>query len=234
MVDSARLWRRLGRRAAGFLRTYLLIVGGGVTLIFLWLLSPLPLLLDGALTVNDPPASSQAIVCLTAGSVQMLPSASGWYRIVTSVRLFRDGLAPVVVFSGGPATDRVSLAEIYADAARWLGLPETAIRIEPRSEATAEHPARLLELDVIRRGGGRLMPLLVVTSPEHGRRVRAVFLRAGFTAVRIVSRYRRDSARLPNEPPRTFGQRLTERSYRLFGSLREWTALAYYKLRRWA
>jgi uncharacterized SAM-binding protein YcdF (DUF218 family) len=215
------------------LRAYLLAAGAAVTVAAAWLLSPLPLLIDEPLVVNDLPEKAAAIVCLGGGTIQGYPGASGWHRIALSLRLYRAGLAPIVVFSGGAGYPGRPEAEIYSDAAQTLGLPADAIRLEARSASTIEHPRRLLESGVLKDLGGLSAPLLVVTSPYHGRRVRAVFERAGYTRVRIVTAMERTPAWLEDEASRTPGQRIWERIYRLLYSIREWTAMGYYKLEGW-
>ncbi len=205
------------------------------TLLAVWLLSPLPLVVEEGLVVNDRPARADAIVCLSSGSVQGLPSAAGWRRIVMAVRLYRDGFAPLVIFSGGTGSADRSEAEMYAESARTLGLPAGAVGLETRSESTAEHPRRVAELDEILSRGGRDASLLVVTSPYHGRRTQAVFRKAGFTRVRIVTSYGVRVVPKGRQQPRSldFGQRGIDRLYRLIVSTREWTALAYYRARGW-
>lgn len=225
-------WRR---RAAAFGKTYLMAAGALTTLVVAWLLSPLPLLIDEPLVVNNAPAPAAAIVCLGGGTIQGLPGASGWARIATALRLYRAGFAPVVLFSGGAGHPGLSEAEIYAEAARSLGLAPDAIRVEMRSAATAEHPKRLLDAGVVREHGGREASLIVVTSPYHGRRVLAVFRKAGYTGVRVVTAWGRSSPWIHGEDDvaRTPGQKIWERVYQLLYAAREWTALCYYRVRGW-
>ena len=235
LYHPGRLSSRLISLPARFLRGYLLAAGALATLLGLWVLSPLPLLIDDPLVVNDPPAPSAAIVCLGGGTIQGLPGASGWARIATALRLYRAGFAPVVIFSGGAGHPDRSEAEIYAEAARSLGLPADVIRTETRSSATFEHPRRLADSEVIREHGGRQATLLVVTSPYHGLRVRQVFRKAGYTGVRVVTAWGRGSSwlRTDEEDLRTPGQKIWERVYRVLYATREWTALGYYRIQGW-
>lgn len=209
--------------------------GAVTTLVGAWLLSPLPLVIEDPLVVNDRPVRADAIVCLSSGSVQAGPSSAGWRRIGTGVRLYKDGFAPVVIFSGGIGSGGRSEAEIYAEAGRALGLPEEAALLEPLAESTAEHPSRIAALDLVREKGGKGARLLVVTSPYHGRRTRGVFQKAGFTNVRVVTTWGLRGAQNPTRQPRNLeiGQRAIDRLYRLISAAREWAALAYYKARGW-
>ena len=68
---------------------------------------------------------ARAIVCIAGGmSGQNLPLEDGWERVYTAVQLQADGFGPTIVFSGG-GTAQISEAEVYAEAARWLGAPDT-------------------------------------------------------------------------------------------------------------
>ena len=109
-----------------------------------------------------------------------------WDRIYTAVQLQADGFAPKIIFSGG-GTEQISEAEVYAEAARWLGSPADAIVLDPRPGSTAEHPRNLLELRTLQVR--RDTPLLVVTSPLHSKRAALCFRKAGFTNFRMVVRH---------------------------------------------
>jgi uncharacterized SAM-binding protein YcdF (DUF218 family) len=114
----------------------------------------------------------------------------GWERLETAANLYADGFAPVVVISGGGASD-VSEAEIYANAAAWLGIPRQAMRLETGAQRTADHGKKLrgytlADGTVVGPGGRRCWS---VTSAFHTRRARASFIDAGLTRVRLVSRH---------------------------------------------
>ena len=165
----------------------LAVVGTVVILFSGWLMAGGTSGLERLVTESDVPRPSRAIVCLTGGlDGHALPTADGWDRIYAAVQLLADGLAPTVVFSGGGA-GRLSEAEVYAEAARWLGCPPEAIMLDPLSGNTAEHPRNLLKLGTaaIRYD----TPLLVVTSLLHSKRAALCFRKAGFTNVRLVTTY---------------------------------------------
>jgi uncharacterized SAM-binding protein YcdF (DUF218 family) len=143
--------------------------------------------LEQLVVESDEPRPARAIVCVTGGvGNHRLPTPEGWDRVYTAVQLLADGVAPTVVFSGG-GSDRMSEAETYAEAARWLGCPANAIVLDPVSGSTAEHPANLLKLPnvPIRRD----TPLLVVTSRLHSKRTAMCFRKWGYTDVRVVTSY---------------------------------------------
>jgi uncharacterized SAM-binding protein YcdF (DUF218 family) len=208
-------------------------MGAACTVLVLWLVSPVPIFLNRPLLWNELPAPAAAIVCLGSGVDDGLPSSTGWHRIRTSVRLFQDGFAPVVVFSGGPLAQGGgrSVAEIYAESARLIGLPASAIVIEPRARNTADHPRRLLETDLLRAQQGANTPLLVVTTSYHGLRAALCFRRAGFTTTKIVTRY--DGGAGPAPDPRPFPREVVYKLYVLLATMEEWAALGTYKVHGW-
>ncbi|OFW05497.1 MAG: hypothetical protein A3H96_12350 [Acidobacteria bacterium RIFCSPLOWO2_02_FULL_67_36] len=229
--------RLLGRA----IRWGLLVAGALSTLGFLWLLAGLPLLIDAPLNVAAAPAQADAIICIGGGTTSHdLPTAEGWQRIYTSVQLLADHYAPVVVFTGR-GNEKVSEAEIYADAARWLGMPADAARLDPLPAGTADHPATLLKslAGTITRDSR----LLLVTSNVHSRRVLMTFRKKGFTHVRVVSDYtararspldtRKAVSTLPafQSDSKQYGDpmfTLIQRSSVLLRALREWTAIGVY------
>lgn len=158
-----------------------------------WILLGSPGPLEQLVVEVDAPAPADAIVCVGGGLTGAnLPTEEGWQRIYTAVQLLADGLAPRIVFSGG-GTEEISEAEVYAEAARWLGAPADALVLDPRPASTAEHPRRLLQLEAL--DVTPETPLLVVTSRLHSKRTAMTFRKTGFTHFRTVTRYEaRDSA----------------------------------------
>jgi len=178
---------RFLKSLARLARTLLVVTGAGSILLVGYLAAGAPILLDRLVTEAADPVPATAIVCIAGGlSGENLPLQDGWERIYTAVQLQADGLAPTIVFSGG-GTERISEAEVYAEAARWLGSPEAAIVLDPRPGSTADHPRNLLELPSVQIR--RDTSLLVVTSPLHSKRVALCFRKAGFTNFRVVVRY---------------------------------------------
>jgi len=181
------------RRAGGWARGVWRLVSalGILTLAgVLWLASGAPIGIDRWLDVTEPPMRAEAIVVLGGGTTgDNLPLPQGWERLSTAAHLFADGFAPVVILSGG-GTSRVSESEVYANAASWLGIPRSAMIFEATSQSTSDHGHAVRGM-VLPTGQTITpdTPLLVVTSAFHSRRALLAFFRAGFTQVRVVSRY---------------------------------------------
>ena len=236
------------RRAIDFTAVLMrrVLVAAGLCAVFgtVWLAGGFPVFLDATLNVTAPPARADAIVCVGAGTTgHDLPTDDGWQRIYTSVALFADGFAPKVVFTGrGNAT--VGEAEIYADAAKWLGLPPDAIYLDPLPASTAEHPSSLLKAP--NANIGLNSRLLLVTSNLHARRVLMTFRRRGYTDVVVVGDHtaatkmpdagRHETTALPAFRPdhKHYDDPLVTlrlQSDRLLAAMREWAAIAVYKWR---
>ncbi len=226
------------------LRSALVLTGFGAIVLVVWLLAGLPLWVDSLLNVTTAPAPADAIVCIAGGTMSHdLPTSEGWQRIYTSVALFSDGYAPVVVFTGR-GNGKTSEAEIYADAAKWMGLKREVVRLDPLPASTEEHPGTLLKS----LSGSITLEsrLLLVTSSIHSRRVLMAFRKNGFRNVRVVGDHtprvplpgssRVESSTLPAftrdtkryDDPMML---LTYRSAALFTALREWAAIAVYRWR---
>jgi hypothetical protein len=175
--------RRIGR----VLRAGALTLGVVTFVVLAWLAAGWPVMVDRLVTEDDEPMPAKAIICVTGGLTwHNLPPDDGLQRIYTAVQLHLDKYAPVVLFSGG-GTGEVSEAEVYAEIARWIGLPEGASRYDPGPASTNEHATNLLRKPEL--GLTRTTPLLVVTSPLHSKRVAMCFRKAGFTNFRTITRF---------------------------------------------
>lgn len=163
------------------------IVGAVFALTSAWVAAGLPFGVDRMLIKSDAPLRARAIICLTGGvDSKDLPTVDGWDRIYTAMQLYADGYAPRIVISGG-GPHRISEAEIYADAAVWLGVPADALVVDPYPNTTADHPRTVLQIAALQLD--RDEALDVVTSPLHSRRAALAFSKAGFTNVRLVSNW---------------------------------------------
>lgn len=95
-------------------------------------------------------------------------------------RLFLRGLAPKILFSGnvGVLTRHLFAkpeAEVFADVARGLGVPEEAMLLEPRSTNTGENIR--FSREVLAERGLEPERFLVVQKPYMERRAYATFMK---------------------------------------------------------
>jgi uncharacterized SAM-binding protein YcdF (DUF218 family) len=237
MLKTWRHWR-----AVTLVRLALIWTGAATVITLVWLLAGFPIGIDAWLDVTTAPAPVDAIVCIGGGTMSHdLPTMDGWRRIYTAVQLHADGYAPLVVFTGR-GNSKVSEAEIYADAAAWLGMPRAAMRLDPLAASTAEHPESLLKS--LTGQIDRQSRLLLVTSQLHSRRVLMSFRKRGFVNVTAISDYTarnrpRDARRRETSALESF--RSDNKSYSdplfllahqttgLFIALRECAAIAVYR-----
>lgn len=119
-----------------------------------------------ALAVEDPLDKADVIVAI---------SGDTGARANTAIALWKQGYAPVIVFSGAAIDpDSVSSAEIMRREALRQGVPESATLIEPASATTEENASEVARLMVQRK----MRSAILVTSPYHQRRAALLFTRS--------------------------------------------------------
>lgn len=145
-----------------FLLRFLLGLIGGSTLGIVAVLSGLAGL-GHYLAVEDPLAPADAIVAI---------SGDEGARTLTAVSLWKQGIAPLIVFAGS-SEDPTSLpsAEIMKREAVKLGVPADRVLTEPSSATTKENATRVT--DLFRTFG--ITRAILVTSPYHQRRAAILF-----------------------------------------------------------
>ena len=104
-------------------------------------------------------------------------------RVRRGARLQRQGLAPLLIVTGGAYRDTTEAA-VMAERARALGVPSEAIVLEPRARDTAQNARLAIErlCEVQNRGQARARcapSVIVVSSPYHVRRAARLFACAG-------------------------------------------------------
>lgn len=102
------------------------------------------------------------------------PSRSLEDRVRTACRLYREGLAPLVVMSGGPGDGPVHETEAMRDLAIGLGVPAAAIRLDAEGTSTRE--------TVRHTPAGRV---LAVSHFYHLPRIQLAYRSAGRTAYTV-------------------------------------------------
>ncbi len=150
-------------------------------------------------------------------------------RVIHAARLFKAGLAPRIIASGGqlfPDPDRDPEAEYTSQLLGQLGVGEAAILQEGNSRNTYENGVLTAKL----MADNGLETALLVTSAWHMPRAAAVFRRAGirFTPVSIDTQSSSISSGFP------FGY-LPSADALMTSTLclKEWIGLAVYRLRGW-
>lgn len=138
-----------------------------------WLVAPL--------LVPDAAGPAEAIVVPGAGVLgpRCEPNFQALRRTIAAARLFREGRAPLVVFSGGPSTafPGCTIATSMGEFAVQLGVPREAVVLETASRTTHENAVDTRALLAPRR----IRHVLVVTDALHVRRAAACFRHEGFT-----------------------------------------------------
>ena len=149
----------------------------GVVLLLASAYTPLPERLAASIRVPPRIEPADAIVVL-ANSVAPdgTLSATSLRLAVHAIRLHRQGVAPLVVFSGVTTHWELTEAQVRADLARALGVPAEAILTETRARTTYEEAVRMREILAPR--GVRTVALVAETL--HMSRAYPLFERAGF------------------------------------------------------
>jgi uncharacterized SAM-binding protein YcdF (DUF218 family) len=133
-------------------------------------------------------------------------------RVEHGVRLFRQGLAPRIILSGGRwAPHRPPCAPRMHAHALALGVGPEDILVEDRSTRTSENAREVARL--LREHGASA--ILLVTSPVHMRRARLSFEKQGVHVSCAPTPYRAHDALFAKEV------------------LHEYVGLVYYRLRGW-
>jgi uncharacterized SAM-binding protein YcdF (DUF218 family)/lysophospholipase L1-like esterase len=208
---SIRAWRP-GRFLAGFLCGLLAVISARLVVNETGFADRLV----APLVLPDTSGPADAIVVLGAGLVgECEPNTNAVRRVLLASRLWREGRAPALVFTGGqpPGID-CSVASVMAGLAGDLGVPEASMYLETASRSTrqnAEHAAPLLASLGARR-------IVIVTDRLHMPRAAASFAHFGYVTERA-------------SVPVYAGH--PDNVSMLAGAMREYVALAYYRSRGW-
>jgi uncharacterized SAM-binding protein YcdF (DUF218 family) len=162
-----------------------------------------------------------AIVVLTAYvSEDGVLNESAMRRIHAAAGLYRDGLAPLVIISGGDPTVHSTRqpADFMAQFAHELGIPPSAILLEKESENT--HSSAMHVAALCRRRG--IERILLVTDAVHMRRAVSAF-RAQHLSVSPV----------PADPWALNWETPQIRLGKFWGALHEYGGLLYYWWKGW-
>ena len=145
--------------------------------------TPLPNVLARRLVVPSRAETAEAIVVLGGGLTDSRTlSLVSLGRTIQGIRLYRQGLAPTIIFAGGEAGQHAAEGMVMASLAVELGVPDGAIWIETESNDTwteALEVARLAQPRGVRR-------ILLVTDALHMKRASSAFERAGFQVLAVL------------------------------------------------
>lgn len=188
----------------------LLVVGGrwGInhTPVADWIVAPL--------IVPDAPRDVPLMVVLGAGVIgDCVPNQNGVRRVLLARRLWNAKPTTTMLFTGGTG-GACPVAEAMARLAEGLGVPRHRIRVEPTSQNT--HENALMSAALLKAWG--VSEALVVTDRLHMRRASGAFNRQG---IRV------HGASVP------IFEGHEDNVSMLAAGLREYVALAYYRLRGW-
>ena len=156
----------VGRAALGVVGLALAVWGASAVLVLLW----------GG---RDDARPADAIVVLGAAQYVGRPSPVLKARLDHAIGLYRRGLAPRLVLTGGVGEgDTTSEAAVGRRYARRAGVPDTSLLTEEHGRTTTESlyaVSALLEA----HGAGRV---ILVSDPFHMLRLRIIAGRLGMTA----------------------------------------------------
>ncbi len=128
------------------------------------------------LSPQDPLAKTDAIVAISGGDTDA--------RVTEAVRLYDDGWAPNIIFSGAALDPSgPSNARAMAIIAERAGVPKTAIELDETATNTRQNATGVA--GVVRAQGYRSM--ILVTSPYHQRRASIEFHRALGSDIAIIN-----------------------------------------------
>ncbi len=166
---TGRWWRRLRWTSLVGLAVAVLVVSYvGTTFVQVWQASR-----------RDGRVPADAIVVLGAAQYDGRPSPVLQARLDHALDLYEDGLAPLVVVTGGRQEgDRYTEATAGYNYLRARGLADEAIRKEVQGASTYESLASVARF--LREEG--IGDVLLVSSPAHSRRVADIAREVGLRA----------------------------------------------------
>lgn len=171
---------RIGRRSVRGWRRILL--GGSVVFVLLLGYYLISLFQVHAAGSNDQARPVDAIVVMGAAQYDGRPSPQLAARLDHVAELWPQGLAPVVVVTGGNQPgDRFTEAESSATYLIERGVPEASILLEDRGATSFESLERVADLLADSTGSDN-NTVLVVTDPYHSLRSRLIAEEVGMTA----------------------------------------------------
>jgi len=119
------------------------------------------------LSPQDPLVKSDAIVAISGGETDA--------RTAEAIKLYKDGLAPAIIFSGAAADpDGPSNAQTMGRVAIAAGVPPTAVYLDELATNTRGNAVGVAKIV----SDENLHSIILVTSPYHQRRANLAFRHA--------------------------------------------------------
>lgn len=164
---------------------------------------------------RDEARPSQAIIVLGAAEYDGRPSPVLAARLDHAIELYREGIAPVIVVTGGRVPgDRFTEAGASADYLHKHGIPDASILRETTGRTSwesLEAAARFLDQRQLRR-------VVLVSDPYHSERIKAIAHEVGLDAV--TSPTRTSPIKGTSATRRMLGETARVAAGRLFGYAR--------------
>jgi uncharacterized SAM-binding protein YcdF (DUF218 family) len=127
----------------------------------------------------DQPREADCILVLGAAEYSGHPSPIYRARLNHAYALFEEGLAPLIITSGGAGKDpRYSEGQVGRDYLSSRGVPDANLIAETQADNTDESTQRAAA--IMRRNG--LQSVLLVSDAYHMFRAKQMMQRQGFTA----------------------------------------------------
>jgi vancomycin permeability regulator SanA len=117
-------------------------------------------------------------------------------RIRTGVELYRSGLVPILVMSGGDGSDGFNEARVMRDVAIASGVDAAAIVVDPDGNSTEATVANVSAL-LAGRGGAGPGGVIAVSQAYHLPRVQLAFANAGLDVLTVPASEREPIRELP-------------------------------------
>ncbi|MDV3353421.1 YdcF family protein [Leptolyngbyaceae cyanobacterium CCMR0082] len=192
----------------------------------------------------DPVPAAEVIVVL-GGSTRAQSPPRPWVevleagdRILYGVKLYKEGVAPSILFSGGRVSwqgnEGGSEAQDMAAIAKTMGVPERSIVLENVSLNTYQNAVETAK--ILRQK--KITNILLVTSAIHMPRSVAIFEKQGFDVTPAPTDYwvaQESLDQMRGISPGTFLNVLpdTEALHFFTRALKEYIGLGIYRLRGW-
>src|SRR5262245_9132191 len=161
-ANPSRTTRDAGHRP--LMRWFSRLLGAAVVLAFgLAAFTPLPNLVAGLVSVPADVGKADAIVVLGGGAEWPHGelSSTALHRSIGGIRLYREGLAPLLVFSGGRGRGHPSPSALRRALALTCAVPAQAIITDEGATTTRDETDRVA--DLLRPRGAS--SILLVTDP---------------------------------------------------------------------